>query len=37
MPGPDTNEFLFELRELVAESVLANSGQLLGWTREPVA
>lgn len=34
MPGPDTNEFLFEVRELVAESVLENKGQLLGWSRE---
>ena len=36
MPGPDVNEFLFELRELVAESVLANQGELLGWTRAEV-
>lgn len=35
MPGPDTNEFLFELRELVAESVSLNKGTLLGWSREP--
>lgn len=34
MPGPDTNEFLFELRELVAESVLKNKGELLGWQRD---
>ncbi|MDZ4856161.1 MAG: hypothetical protein SGJ26_15105 [Nitrospirota bacterium] len=34
MPGPDTNEFLFELRELVAESVLSNKGELLGWSRD---
>jgi hypothetical protein len=33
MPGPDANEFLFELRELVAESILDNKGELLGWTR----
>lgn len=33
MPGPDANEFLFELRELVAESVLEGGGELRGWTR----
>jgi len=33
MPGPDANEFLFELRELVAESVLQGGGELRGWTR----
>jgi hypothetical protein len=33
MPGPDANEFLFELRELVAESVVDGGGELLGWTR----
>ncbi len=34
MPGPDSNEFLFEIRELVAESVEAGGGKLKGWTRE---
>jgi hypothetical protein len=34
MPGPDANEFLFELRELVAESVEDGSGELRGWKRE---
>jgi len=33
MPGPDANEFLFELRELIAESVTASGGALRGWTR----
>lgn len=36
MPGPDANEFLFELRELVAESVEEGGGQLRGWTRQPL-
>lgn len=31
MPGPDANEFLFELRELVAESVVDGGGELRGW------
>ena len=35
MPGPDANEFLFELRELVADSVLEGGGKLLGWSRDP--
>jgi len=35
MPGPDANEFLFELRELIAESVIEGGGSLRGWTREP--
>jgi hypothetical protein len=34
MPGPDANEFLFELRELVAESVEGGGGELRGWTRD---
>jgi len=34
MPGPDANEFLFELRELVAESVIEGGGELRGWTRD---
>ncbi len=37
MPGPDANEFLFELRELVAESVEDGGGELRGWKREPLA
>jgi ABC-type dipeptide/oligopeptide/nickel transport system ATPase subunit len=35
MPGPDLNEFLFEIRELVAESIIAGNGEVRGWTREP--
>lgn len=34
MPGPDANEFLFELRELVAESVEDGGGALRGWKRD---
>jgi hypothetical protein len=34
MPGPDANEFLFELRELVAESIEDGGGELRGWKRE---
>jgi GTPase SAR1 family protein len=34
MPGPDSNEFLFELRELVADSIEAGGGKLRGWKRE---
>ena len=34
MPGPDSNEFLFELRELVADSIEAGGGQLRGWKRD---
>ena len=34
MPGPDANEFLFELRELVAESVQDGGGDLRGWRRQ---
>lgn len=37
MPGPDANEFLFELRELVAESVEDSGGRLRGWKREPLS
>ena len=36
MPGPDANEFLFELRELVAESVEHGGGELRGWKRQPL-
>ncbi|NLW36816.1 MAG: hypothetical protein GXY80_15270 [Syntrophorhabdus aromaticivorans] len=32
MPGPDSNKFLFELRELIAGSVKSAGGQLKGWT-----
>jgi hypothetical protein len=35
MPGPDANEFLFELRELVAEAISGNKGEVRGWTRDP--
>jgi hypothetical protein len=35
MPGPDLNEFLFEVRELVAESIFAGNGEVRGWSREP--
>lgn len=31
MPGPDSNKFLFELRELIADSVKSTGGQLKGW------
>jgi len=34
MPGPDLNEFLFEVRELVAESIKEEGGEVLGWSRE---
>lgn len=34
MPGPDSNEFLFEIRELVADSINAGGGRLKGWTRD---
>ncbi len=33
MPGPDANEFLLEVRELVADAVLAGGGHLIGWKR----
>jgi hypothetical protein len=33
MPGPDLNEFLFEVRELVAESIENENGEVRGWTR----
>jgi len=34
MPGPDANEFLFELRELIAQSVIEGGGSLRGWVRD---
>jgi hypothetical protein len=34
IPRPDANRFLFELRELIAESVLEAGGQLKGWLQE---
>lgn len=34
MPGPDLNEFLLEIRELVATSIEDCDGQLIGWRRE---
>lgn len=33
MPGPDANEFLFELRELIADSIIEGGGSLRGWAR----
>lgn len=33
MPARDANEFLFEIRELVGESILAAGGRVHGWTR----
>ncbi len=33
MPGPDANKFLFELRELIAESIKAGGGTIRGWSR----
>ena len=34
MPGPDANAFLFEVRELIADSIQAGGGKLRGWRRE---
>ena len=34
MPGPDANEFMFELREIIADSVVAGGGKLRGWRRD---
>jgi len=34
MPGPDANEFVFELREIIADSVVAGGGKLRGWRRD---
>jgi hypothetical protein len=34
MPGPDANEFLFELRELVREAIVAGGGDVRGWRRD---
>ena len=33
MPARDANEFLFEIRELVAESIGAGGGEVRGWRR----
>lgn len=33
MPGSDSNKFLFELRELIADSVKTAGGQLKGWAQ----
>ena len=33
MPGLDANGFLFELRDLIVESVQAGGGRLYGWRR----
>ncbi len=34
MPSPDSNKFLFELRELIVGSVKSAGGQLKGWTEK---
>jgi hypothetical protein len=34
MPARDANEFLFEIRELVGESIAAGGGEVRGWARE---
>lgn len=34
MPGPDANKFLFEIRELIAESILSAGGQIRGWRQD---
>lgn len=34
MPGPDANEFLLEIRELVMEAIVAGGGQVIGWSRD---
>ena len=36
MPGRDANEFLLELKELVAESVVDGGGDLKGWSQKAV-
>ena len=33
MPDKEANDFLFEIRELVAESIEAGGGEIRGWTR----
>lgn len=33
MPGPNANEFLFEVRELIADSIEEGGGTLRGWRR----
>lgn len=37
MPGPDANEFLTELRNLVAESIEDGGGALRGWKKRTLA
>ena len=37
MPGPDANEFLCEIRELVAKSIEDGGGRLRGSIRHPLA
>jgi len=37
MPGSDANQFLFELRELIAESIITGGGELRGWFRQDSA
>jgi len=34
MPARDANEFLFEIRELVGESIIVGGGGVRGWTRQ---
>jgi len=36
MPGPDLSEFVLEVRELVAESIKDERGDVLGWSRVEV-
>lgn len=36
MPDDDDNEFLFEIRELVADSIEAGGGEVRNWTRQAV-
>jgi hypothetical protein len=32
MPGPDANQFLFEIRDLVSDCIRAAGGQVRGWS-----
>jgi hypothetical protein len=34
MPEKETNDFLFELRELLRNAIINGGGQIRGWTRE---